>query len=208
MADSFAAIAYSLSDFTALGANTINFPVLLAAFEAQGPNFDTQPSAIDVRHGGGIVVRWDIIPAAADEALSLSIVQAHTGAATTEGPFTATNAGPVTATTATAQSVVDLTTPALEAGTYHLDFSSQFRMQSIVNGEAARALSIVTINGGSPVTQQSHWDANVNLAYNGSATFNVAAGATVRIQLQIAEVGPGAGTAEMTQARATITRVR
>lgn len=197
---------YGQADFAALGSGSVNFPVLqaniIAATTAEPPSIIEQTSISSVH------LVWDPgAPAQAVLDAADAVVAAHTGSPTTSAPFVATNNGPVTASNATAVTVIDLTTTPLDAGTYHLDFSSQYRLQALVNGEAARAISIVTINGGAPRTQQDHWDGNVVAAYNGSATFNVNAGATVRVQLQIAEVGPGAGVAEMTLARVTVDKV-
>jgi hypothetical protein len=178
---------YGQADFAALGAGTINFPVLhaniLAATAAEPPSLIEQTSINSVH------LVWDPgAPAQSVLDASDAVVAAHVGALTTSQPFVATNNGPVTANSATPVSVIDL-------------------MQAAVAGERAQAISITTVSGGPARTQTSHTPLADTGAYNGSATFNILAGQTVRIQLQIAEIGGAAGVAEMTQARATIDKV-
>jgi hypothetical protein len=197
---------YRRGDFTALPAGEINVPVLVTALAALV--FDV--SIVDVSpldFGDGVTIEWEGFPSVADVTALDAFIAAFIGGATTSQPFTTVSAAATTTTSATAVSKIDFTTPALDAGTYQIIFSSQFRMLANVAGEAARAISIITAAPAAPVDQQDHWGESVVKAYNGSATILRTAGQTIRVQLQIAEVGPGVGTAEMSKARVTIDKI-
>lgn len=196
---------YRPSDFLALGLGSVNYPILDLALAAATPSIPPR-QAVPIDANRGAFVRWEGLPTEAELTAADAAIAAHAGTVTTSQPFVAVNAGPVTASSATTVGVIDMTTAPLDAGTYALDFSSMFRMQTAVSGERAQAISVVTVNAVAR-TQTSHTPLADTGAYNGSATFNILAGQTVRIQLQIAEIGPGAGVAEMTQARATIDKV-
>jgi hypothetical protein len=155
----------------------------------------------------GIVIEWLSLPTLADFAAIDAVVAAFVGGSTAIQPFVVTVNSAVTTTSATPTNVIDFTTPTLDAGTYQIIFSSQFRLTTAVAGEAARALFVVTASPAAAVTQQDHSGDPVVKAYNGAVTLARAQGQTMRVQLQIAEVGPGVATAEMTQARITIDRI-
>jgi hypothetical protein len=157
--------------------------------------------------GHGVIVEWIGEPPTVQDRLDVrTMIAAFAGGTTTAEPFITVEAGPVT-TTGAAVDVIDFTSPPLDEGTYQIIFSSQFRMTAVVAGEAARALWIVTASPAAASTQQDHWGEAVVKAYNGAATIKRSAGQTIRVQLQIQEVGPGAGTAEMTKARVTVDKI-
>lgn len=155
----------------------------------------------------GVAVAWAGIPSNADVAAVDAAVAAFTGGPTTSEPFVEVSTPATTASNATPVTKIDITTPPLEAGTYQVIFSCQYRMQAVVAGDAARAISIVTPSGTSARQQVDHWGESVAKAYNGAATFKRTTGQTIRVQLLIAEVGPGTGTAEMSDARVSVDKI-
>jgi hypothetical protein len=195
---------YLREEFTALVGN---IPIALFATVIGGLTLTVHP--IDVRltpQQHGVIIEWTAFPSTEDITAVDAAVAAFVGGTTTSEPFVTVNAGPIT-TTGAAVDVIDFTSPPLDAGTYQIIFSSQFRMTAVVVGDAARALTIVTASPAGPSTQQDHWGEAVVKAYNGAATIKRSAGQTIRVQLQIQEVGPGVGTAEMTKARVTVDKI-
>jgi len=154
-----------------------------------------------------VVVEWAARPSDNDLLLVDGKVASFVGSATTSEPIVAVSAGATTAANATLVDKIDLVTPPLDAGTYQVIWTSQLRMQAVVVGDAARAVLTITPSGGAPQTQMDHWGEAVVKAYNGAATFLRAAGQTIRVQLQLAEVGPGVGVAEISLARVTIDKI-
>jgi hypothetical protein len=157
--------------------------------------------------GDGVELEWAEYPLLGDFTLVDAAIAAFVGGATTAAPIIVVANAAVTTTSATPTSVIDVTTPALSAGTYQVIFSSQFRLTTTVAGEAARAIAIITASPAAAVQQLDHSGDAVVRCYNGAATLLRTAGQTIRVQLQIAEVGPGVATAEMTQARVTIDKI-
>jgi hypothetical protein len=197
---------YRTSDFASLGLGSVNYPILDLALAAATPSIPPR-EAVPIDGNRGAFVRWEGLPTEAELDAADAVIAAHAGTVTTSQPFVEVNNGPVTTTSSTPVSVIDLLTSPLDQGTYAIDFSSQFRMVTAVAGERAQAVSIVTVNGGTPRQQVSHSPLADLAAYNGSATINIQAGQTIRAQLLIAEIGGAAGTAEMSQARVTVDKV-
>lgn len=193
-------IIYDRSEFLALS-GSIQLPVLTTTLLGLSL---TSP-IVDIRRtpsGNGVAVEWESLVSEADIDAVDDAIATFVGAATTSDPFVQTNAGPVTASNSTPVSVIDFTTPPLDFGTYDVKFSSMYRLVNTSANTAARAISIV--NGSQ---QMTHWGEAVVSAYNGSGTLQRLAGQTIRVQLQIAKVGAGAVTAEMTGARISIDKV-
>jgi hypothetical protein len=158
--------------------------------------------------GEGVIVEWIGEPPTVQDRTDVRAkVAAFVGGSTTSEPFVVVSNAASTTTTSAAVAKLDFTSPALDGGTYHLDWSSQIRMTAVVAGEAVRAIMTLTVGAASPVTQQTHWGEAVQFAYNGGATFKVQSGDVVKFKLEFAEVGPGAGTAEMSGARVTVDKI-
>lgn len=199
---------YLRADFLALVGSQIPLPLLQTALLELNPTLSQL--IIDVRElpgESGAVLEWRARPSDADLVLVDNLIATFTGGATTDAPQVATNAGPVTASSATPVDVIDITSAPLDAGTYQVVMTCQMRMQAVVAGDAARAILTITPSPAAARVQREHWGEAVEHAYNLTATFQRQAGQTIRVQLQIAEVGPGAGTAEITNARVTIDKI-
>ena len=194
-----------------------DFPVLVGSISENKGLFDTGLTTLGLEQsvnetrvaqgGAALIVEWATFASEADRDDVIAFALTFTGGTTSEAPIVAVNAGPVTAANATPVTVIDVTSPPLAEGTYQVVMSCQMRMQAEVSGEAARAILTLTTPPATPVPQQEHWGFAVNHAYNAVATFNRQAGQTIQVQLQIAEVGAGAGVAEITNARVTIDKI-
>jgi hypothetical protein len=187
---------YLLADFVAMAGAPPVAGQVQTALDAIG-----QIVLVGSTFNQSIFVEWPTLPSAGDLLAVGAVVAAFTGSSTTSAPIIVTSAQ-ATTTTGAAVSKLTLTTPPLDAGTYQIIFSCQIRMTAVVAGEAARAIS--TING---VSQQDHWGESVLKAYNGAATIQRTAGQTITVDLSIQEVGPGVGTAEMSQARISVDKL-
>lgn len=192
-------IAFPRTDFLALSG-----PVPLALLTTTLIALPLVSPIVDIRPlpGDGVSVEWESLISAADRLMVVNAVSAFVGGATTSQPFTITNAGPVLAPNNTPVSVIDFTTPALDAGTYQVIWLAQHRLTVPASATASRA--VVAVNG---VTQQDHWPHEVVRAYNGAATFLRTTGQTIQVQLAIAKLGAGAVSAEMTGARFILDRL-
>jgi hypothetical protein len=194
-----------------------DFPVLVGSISENKELFETGLTGLGLatpvnetriaQGGASLIVEWATFASEADRDAVIAFALTFTGGTTSEAPIVATNAGPVTAPNATPVTVIDVTSPPLAAGTYQVVVSCQMRMQAEVVGDAARAILTLTTPPASAPAQQEHWGFAVSHAYNAVATFNRQAGQTIQVLLQVAEVGPGSGVAEITNARVTIDKI-
>lgn len=206
MADESYTIQFLREAFLALVGN---IPIALLRTELQAlPLVVPITDARMTLSGHAVIVQWIGEPPTAQDRLDVRAkVAEFVGGVTTSEPFVVVSNAASTTSTAAAVAKLDFTSPGLDGGTYHLDWSSQIRMLAVVAGDAVRAISTLTVGAAAPVDQQTHWGESVLFAYNGGATFKVLAGQVVKFKLEFAEVGPGAGTAEMSKARMTLDQI-
>lgn len=196
---------YERADFVALVTPTVPLATITTALVSLSLTLPIR----DVRQsvtGDGIVVEWESAPSAPDIAAVDATVAAFVGTATTSAPFEYNSFGASTTTSGTHQTKLDNTTPALDAGTYQVIWSSSIRMQAVIANTGIEGKIRVTRSDGVFVEQTDAWDLNVNHAYNGALTFQILAGQTIRTHLTFARLG-ASGTAEMGGVRITVDKI-
>ncbi len=199
MAESNIRRFYRREEFTALNGP---IPLDLLSTTLNGLTLSVPIADMRITTAGGLSIEWAAFPSGADITAIDAAIATFSGGTTTSTLAVQSNAGPVTASSSTPVDVIDFTTPPLSTGKYQVIWSSMFRLTGVAANTGARA--IATVSG---VTQQAHWGESLVTAYNGAATFERLAGQTIRVQLQIAKVGAGVVSAEMTGARFSLDKI-
>lgn len=206
---------YTLSDFTVLGAGTVNVDVLRDAINAA----TTLEPLVDIQLRGrhDVTVVWDNFPsqlAAADSA-----VAAHTGIPNAnflqsfQSLNETTNATTSFVAKQTSLNADELfVSQPLTAGRWGLSFSAQLRTTTVVVNSGVRAImraglvSVLTPAEDRAYTDHSIFSATQPQLWTYFDVFNVAAGATLRFQPRFARSG-SAVTAAMSNFKADLFRI-
>lgn len=206
MADSSFRRFYNQFEFTALvgGITATSVAVLGTAIRALA--LSVAAGDVYIGSGSAVVVEWPSLPLAADLALVDALVATFTGGSTTSSPFEYNSFAASTTTSTTHQTKLDNTTPALDAGTYQVLWSSTLRMQAVIANTGIEGKMRVTRSDGVFVEQTDAWDLANGHAYNGALTFQILAGQTIRTLLTFARLG-ASGTAEMSGVRITVDKI-
>lgn len=204
MSDSSIRRFYRRADFVAMLPAAANLPLLAATL---GALVLTVPIA-EIRGlpDGGAVVEWATLPASGDLALVDAAIAAFVGGATTSQPFEYNSFAVATSTSSTPVVKIDETTPPLDPGTYQVIWTSSTRMQAVAANTGVQADITLTRSDGVSVHQDDAWNLANRHAYNGSLTFQVLAGQTIRSELTFNRLG-ASGTAEMSGARVTVDKI-
>lgn len=207
MADESYRKTFYTSDFSALAVGTIASNKTLIDAALAGLTLTVPVNETRVALGGNaLIVEWQTLPAPADVAAVTAAVAAFTGGETTSAPFEYNSFGASTTTSGTHQTKLDDTTPALDAGTYQVLWSSSLRMQAVIANTGIEGKMRVTRSDGVFVEQTDAWDRANAHAYNGALTFQISGGQTIRTHLTFARLG-ASGTAEMSGVRITVDKI-
>jgi hypothetical protein len=156
--------------------------------------------------GLGVRITWDTLPSESDLAAILARVGLFTGGATTSAPFEYNSFAVSTSTVGTPTIKLDNTTPALDAGTYQVLWTTSTRMQAVIANTGVQADITLTRSDGVNVHQDDAWSLSNRHAFNGAITFQVLAGQTIRSLLTFQRLG-ASGTAELSGARITVDKI-
>jgi hypothetical protein len=195
---------YLRAEFTALVGN---IPIALLA--AQLTALVLSVPILDVRFTpleNGVVVEWNQFPSTADVTAVDAAVAAFTGGTTTSQPFEYNSFAVATSASGTAVVKINQTTPALDAGTYQVLWTTSTRMQAVIANTGVEGKIRLTRSDGTFVEQDDAWDRTNRHAFNGAITFQIAAGQTITSLLTFSRLG-ASGTAEMSGARITVDKI-
>lgn len=204
MAESNYTRIYLREEFTSLVGN---IPIELLATTLTGlvlsvPIFDVRLTPQE----HAVIVEWNAFPSAADITAIDAAVAAFAGGATTSSPFEYNSFGVSTSTSTTPVVKINQTTPALDAGTYQVIWTSSIRMQAVIANTGVEGKIRLTRSDGAFVEQDDAWDLANRHAYNGAITFQILAGQTITSLLTFSRLG-ASGTAEMSGARITVDKI-
>jgi hypothetical protein len=157
--------------------------------------------------GEGVIVEWlGEPPTTQDRTDVRAKVAAFVGGVTTSEPFEYNSFAVATSVIATPTTKLDNTTPALDAGTYQVLWTTSTRMQAVIANTGVQADITLTRSDGVSVHQDDAWNLSNRHAFNGAITFQIAAGQTIRSQLTYQRLG-ASGVAEMSGARVTVDKI-
>jgi hypothetical protein len=154
----------------------------------------------------GLVVQWAALPSEADDDQLDAAVISFVGGTTTSVPFEINSFATATSTSTTPVEKINFTTPALDAGTYQVIWTSSLRMQAVIANTGVEGKIRLTRSDGIFVEQDDAWALSNRHAYNGAITFGIEAGQTIHSLITFSRLG-ASGTAEMSGARLTIDKI-
>jgi hypothetical protein len=195
---------YLRAEFTALVGN---IPIALLA--AQLMALALTVPILDVRFTpleNGVIVEWNQFPSTADIAAVDAAVAAFVGGTTTSQPFEYNSFAVATSASSTSVVKINQTTPALDAGTYQVLWTTSTRMQAVIANTGVEGKIRLTRSDGVFVEQDDAWDRTNRHAFNGAITFQILAGQTITSLLTFSRLG-ASGVAEMSGARVTVDKI-
>jgi hypothetical protein len=198
---------YAQAEFIAMN----SIPVDAAQFKTFLSTLGFSVPVVDVYEVDSFVaVQFNALPLQADFNTLDAAVASFVAVPPTDEPLEIESLGITSATSSSLVTVIDVTTPPRDAGTYRVDWCCLVGMLAVVANTGVRGLITLTRTQGANVITRS-WEHNSSLqqpqTFSGGITFKVEQGATIRAHLQVAKVGTPAATAQLAVARITADKI-
>jgi hypothetical protein len=196
-------------EFTALGGGSLaeNKEVIDAALASIEPPLSLPVRTQIALGGAALFVEFAGLPSADDVAAVRGRIPTIVGVATTSEPIAVEALAVVDNPSTDLVTVIDVTTPPRDGGTYQILLDSQIGMAATVADAGARVLATFSlIRGGNVIAVRPYehsWDRAQPQLFSPNITFDCVAGDQVRVQLQFQRIGVAA-TARLSAARVTI----
>ncbi len=198
---------YAQNEFLAMA----GIPVDAAQFETFLSTLDFSVPVVDAYPVDSfIAVQFNQLPTQGDLNTLNAAVASFAATPPTDEPVEVESLNITSATSSTLVTVIDVTTPPRDAGTYRVDWCCLVAMLATVANAGVRGVLTATRTQGSNVVSRQ-WEHNWTLpqpqTFSGGRTFKVEQGATIHVLLQVAKVGVPAATAQMGSAVVTIDKI-